>query len=193
VIVVIIDTPEIPKAIDGENRLDIAPKKNPPNGVKPKVIPYSPRTRPRISSVHNNCNKDPIEASYNIKKAPIINERMKDNIIKSVKTNTVSDTPTQSALNNNKCGLYLKSPRDATNIVLKVEPKAFAADKYPKPWAFNPNISFAIIGNIIKNENPKSSIKVLIDNNNKIDLSFHEYLIPSLRDFQKESFLEIDS
>ena len=83
-IVVIIDTPEIPKAIDGENRLDIAPKKNPPNGVKPKVIPYSPKTRPRISSVHNNCNKDPIEASYDIKKAPIINERMKDNITKNI-------------------------------------------------------------------------------------------------------------
>ena len=113
--------------------------------------------------------------------------------MKSVKANIISETPTQIALNNNKCGLYLKSPRDATNIVLIVEPKAFAADKYPNPWALSPRISLAIIGNIIKNENPKSSIKVLIDNNNKIDLSFHEYLIPSLRDFQKESFFEMDS
>ena len=62
-IVIIIDTPEIPKAIAGENILEIAPMKNPPNGVNPKVNPYNPKTRPRISSVHNNCYKEPIEAS----------------------------------------------------------------------------------------------------------------------------------
>ena len=51
----------------------------------------------------------------------MIKDKINERIMKSVKANIISETPTQIALNNNKCGLYLKSPRDATNIGLIVE------------------------------------------------------------------------
>ena len=101
------------------------------------------------------------------KNAPIINDKINERIIKSVKANTTSETPTQIALNNNKCGLYLKSPRDATNIVLIVEPKAFAADKYPNPWALSPKISLATIYNTVEAFKRAGHIREILTNNCK--------------------------